>query len=608
MNNAKYKNILTSLGWALIQIKCKGKWGLLFLFLFIFIQGLFPSANLYILKSLTEALGQDHLLPKAALVLGSWATLILLENIITPFAQMTRIKVNERIHSHFSLMLMEKANSLSGLEAFENKSFQDEIAVLRDETKSKPLNLMYILSDSLKEIITIVSVLILLGSISPWLPVVIACSVLPQVIFAFSSEKKVWDYSLFQSEDARKMGRICSLALDQSVAKEIRIYGFGGFLYEKFQKLASRFYEKTGRLRKRQFVSSIPYSLCAVGGQVIAIGWIAWSIKNNTFSLANVIVMVQSLHFLQREVLALVQDMSMLSSVVSYFQTFKKFMEKKETLPSEHNRELNIPLRSIQFRNVSFGYSGEDNLVLKNLSFSLCGGEKIAIVGENGSGKSTLIKLLCRFYDPKEGSILINGIDLKEIDVKNWRQHLSAVFQDFGRYPFSFEENIGISKISDLGNEEKLKSAIEKGGLGYLREKFSDGFATLLGKEFSGKELSFGEWQKLAISRLFFRDSSVILMDEPTASLDPNSEYEVFQRLIRAFEGRTVFLISHRLNSVKMCDKILFLKNGNILEEGSHADLMDRKGEYYRLFSLQASGYQLKEPTENFEPALQEVT
>lgn len=604
MKKAKYKSVLSSIGWALLQIKREGKWGLLFLVLFIFIQGLFPSANLFVLKSLTESLGQDHLFSKVALILGSWATLILLENIITPFAQMIRIKVNEKIHSHFSLMLMKKANSLSGLEAFENKSFQDEIAILREETKSKPLNLMYILTDSLKEVITIISVLILLGSISLWLPVVIACSVLPQVIFAFSSEKKVWDYSLFQSEDARKMGRICSLALDQSFAKEIRIYGFGSYLSDKFLGLANGFYEKMGRLRKHQYFSSIPYSLYAVGGQAIAIGWIAWSVKNNTFSLASIIVMVQSLHFLQREVLALIQDMNMLSSVVSYFQTFKKFMGQKDVLSSEHNRSLNVPVRSIEFRNVSFGYPGEDRLVLKNLSFSLNSEEKIAIVGENGSGKSTLIKLLCRFYDPKEGSILINGIDLKEINLRDWRQQLSAVFQDFGKYPFSLGENIAISKPSYLDDEKKLELAIEKGGLGYLQEKFPEGFATLLGKEFSGKELSFGEWQKLAISRLFFRDSPIIMMDEPTASLDPNSEYEVFQRLIRAFKGRTVFLITHRLNSVKMCDKILLLKNGNILEEGSHADLMKQKGEYSRLFSLQAFGYLVKESKESAELVL----
>jgi len=595
MKKPKHKDVFFSLSWALTHIRREGKYGLLFLFLFIFIQGLFPSANLYILKSLTEALGQNQPLSQAAWILGSWVTLIFLENIIIPLAQMTRITVNEKIHSHFSLMLMTKANSLFGLEAFENKSFQDEIAVLKEETKSKPLNLMYILTDSLKEIITILSVLILLGSISPWLPVVIACSVLPQVIFAFYSEKKVWDYSLFRSEDARKMSRICSLVLDPAIAKELRVYGFGGYLSEKFRSLANRFYKKMGHLRKREYLSAIPYSLCAVGGQIIAISWIAWSVNNNTFSLASVVVMVQSLHFLQRELLAFIQDMTMLSPVISYFQTFKKFMEQEDPLLVKGDRKFNVPLHSIEFRNVSFGYKDEDCLVLKNLSFSVKAGEKIAIVGENGSGKSTLIKLLCRFYDPKEGSIFINGTHLKEMDPTSWRKQLSAVFQDFGKYPLTLGENIAVSNISDLRDEKKLESAIEKGGLGYLKDKYSEGFETLLGKEFSGKELSFGEWQKLAISRLFFRDAPIIVMDEPTASLDPSSEHELFQKLIQAFEGRTVFLITHRLNSVKMCDKILLLKNGNILEKGSHEELIKHGGEYARLFSLQASGYQTKE-------------
>jgi ATP-binding cassette subfamily B protein len=197
-------------------------------------------------------------------------------------------------------------------------------------------------------------------------------------------------------------------------------------------------------------------------------------------------------------------------------------------------------------------------------------------------------------------------MDLKEMDPKDWRKQLSAVFQDFGKYPLSIGENIALSKTG--GVKEKLEIAIDKGGLGYLREKFPDGFDTLLGKEFSGKELSFGEWQKLAISRLFFRDAPVIVMDEPTASLDPSSEYEIFQRLVRAFEGRTVFLITHRLNSVKMCDKILLLKHGKILEEGSHANLMKQKGEYSRLFSTQAAGYQTKESSESVAPLFQEVT
>lgn len=608
MTKAKDRNVLPLLGWALHKIIREGRWNLFFLFFFILIQGLFPSANLYILKFLTATLGQDQAFSNVVWILIAWAIVILLENIIAPLAQVIRIKVNEKVHSYFSLMLMNKANSFSGLAVFEDRAFQDEVAVLRQETKSKPLNLMYVLTDSLKEIVTIISVLILLSSISLWLPVVIVCSVLPQVLFAFLSEMKVWDYSLFHSEDARMMGRICSLSLDQSIVKEIRVYGFGSYLTGRFQGLADRFYKRMGHIRKHQYISSIPYSLCAVGGQVLALGWIAWSVKNQTFSLANTIVIVQSLYFLQRELLAFAQDMSMLSSVISYFHTFRKFMEQKDALILKPSRSPGAQIRSIEFRDVSFRYGDDGGLILKNLSFSLKAGEKVAIVGENGSGKSTLIKLLCRFYDPSSGSIFINGIDLKEMDLKEWRQQLSAVFQDFGRYPLSLRENIGISKVSDLDDKEKLELAIKGAGLEYLNEKFTEGFATMLGREFSGKELSFGEWQKLAISRLFFRDSPIIIMDEPTASLDPGSEFEIFQRLIQAFFGKTVFLITHRLNSVKMCNKIFLLKNGSISEEGSHAELVARNEEYSRLFALQASGYQAMECKEGVSPVFREVS
>lgn len=592
----KIKLSSLTLVWALANILRAGKWGLLVLFFLIFVQGLLPSATLYVLKSLTESIGQVDTLSQASIILAFWVGLIVLENIVMPLAQMVRIKVNERIHSYFSLLLMNKANSLSGLEAFESKSFQDEIAVLREETKNKPINLMYILTDSLKGLIAIVSIFAILGSISGWLPIIIACSILPQVIFAFLSEKKIWDYSLFRSEEARKMGRICSLCLDQSTIKEIRIFGCGNHLVEKFRLLSEFFRKKMASLRSKQYASSIPYSLCAVAGQVIVIGWIAGHLTNNTLALASIIVMVQSLHFLQREVLAFTQDVTMLSSVVSYFQTFKKFMSQQDTLPDQKG-ELSLPLRTIEFREITFGYE-TDRPILNNLSLSIRAGEKIAIVGANGSGKSTLIKLLCRFYDPSKGSIIVNGTNLKEITLAEWRKQISVIFQDFGKYPLSVAENIAISNLSKLQDTGIIAEAIEKGGLSDLIDKFPEGIHTLLGKEFSGKEMSFGEWQKLAICRLFFRDASIIVMDEPTASLDPNAEHEMFLQLTQAFEGKTVLLISHRLNSVKMCDRILMLKNGCIVEDGSHDELMLCKGEYYDLFSLQAQGYQQSEESE----------
>ena len=582
-------NVLSSLKWAAIEIRKAIKWEGIALFSFLTIQGLLPFVNLYIIKSLTEAIGQNPLFSYISTILICWVGLILLENILSPLSQMLRIRMNESIHSHFNLLLMKKANSFQGIGIFERKSFQNEIEVLRQETKNKPLNFMYIITDSMKEFISIVSILIFLGTISWWLPFVVACAVLPQVVFVFFSEKKVWDYSLFHTEDVRKMNNLCSLTLDRNIAKEIRVYGFGDYLVEKFHALASNFYKRMRELRKKQYLSSIPYSLLGGLGQIAAIIWVIINVKNETLSIPTIIVIIQSLHFLHREVLAFLQDMNMLSPTISYFQTFKRFIDQKENNPPPA-LQLKKPVSQIEFRNVSFGYE-ENDLILKDISFSASQGEKIAIVGANGSGKSTLIKLLCRFYQPQEGAIYIDGIDIRKFSMEDWRKQFSAIFQDFGKYPLSLGENISFSDSLST-DETKMYQAIQNVNLSYLLERFPEGLDTLLGKEFSGKELSFGEWQKLAISRLFFKNSPIVIMDEPTSSLDPDGEYEIFQRLIEAFAGKTVFLVTHRLNSVKMCDRILFLKDGNIAEEGSHQELMMLGGNYYTLFSMQASGYQ----------------
>lgn len=245
----------------------------------------------------------------------------------------------------------------------------------------------------------------------------------------------------------------------------------------------------------------------------------------------------------------------------------------------------------IEFKDVSFGYDS-DPLILRKVSFSIRPGEKVALVGANGSGKSTLAKLLCRFYEPQAGQILVNGIDLRELDISQWRDKLSAVFRTLANILFHFGENVGFADVHRSLDQNRLHAAIVSGGIDYLLGHLPQGLDTLLGKEFSGKELSFGEWQKLAIARLLFRNSEIIVMDEPTASLDPESEYEVFQRLIQMFESKAVLLITHRLSSVKMCDKILVLENGMVVEAGTHAALMEQNGRYHHMFSLQASGYQ----------------
>lgn len=345
-------------------------------------------------------------------------------------------------------------------------------------------------------------------------------------------------------------------------------------------------------MKNRQFFSSLPFTLCSVSGQAIALAWIAWNLKNQTVTLPTIIVMIQSLSFLHRECLAFIQDVNMLSSVISYFETFRKFMGRKDSLKT-FSKPIQLQkhhINTIEFQNISFGYEQETN-ILHQLSFKIQRNEKVAVVGPNGSGKSTLIKLLCRFYDPEKGKILINGNDLKEIDIFSWREQISTIFQDYGKYPLSIKENVALSNYPELNNQEAILHSLDVNGLGYFRKKFSHSLETMLGKEFSGEELSHGEWQKMALARLYFRDASLIVMDEPTASLDPESEYEVFQNLVQAFKQNTVILVTHRLSSARACDRILLLKNGRLVEEGSHENLMKKQGDYCRLFSLQASGY-----------------
>lgn len=588
----KLKKFLSILLWALKQISQSAKFSLIPLVLMILTLGLFPSLNLYLLKSLTDALGSADPFRIALPILICWVGLILLEHLFTPISQVLRIKVNERIYTHFNTLLIKKADSFNGLEIFENKNFQNEIEVLREQTRNKPLNLMYILTDSMKGLIAIASILFLLGSISIWLPFVIACSVLPQVIYSFTSEKKIWDHHLFHSDEARRMGRITSLFLEISTIKEIKIFNAGDYLKTVFKSFASSCYKRTTCMKNRQFFSSLPFTLCSVSGQAIALAWIAWSLKNQTVTLPTIIVMIQSLSFLHRESLVFIQDVNMLSSVISYFETFRKFMGRKDSLKpfSKPIQLQKHDINTIEFQNISFGYEQETN-ILHQLSFKIQRNEKVAVVGPNGSGKSTLIKLLCRFYDSEKGKILINGNDLKEIDIFSWREQISTIFQDYGKYPLSIKENVALSNYPELNNQEAILHSLDVNGLGYFRKKFPHSLETMLGKEFSGEELSHGEWQKMALARLYFRDASLIVMDEPTASLDPESEYEIFQNLVKAFKQNTVILVTHRLSSARACDRILLLKNGRLVEEGSHENLMKKQGDYCRLFSLQASGY-----------------
>jgi ATP-binding cassette subfamily B protein len=277
-----------------------------------------------------------------------------------------------------------------------------------------------------------------------------------------------------------------------------------------------------------------------------------------------------------------------------FMENLFSFLELKETgerIPSVDSPQTTSS-QGIEFRNVSFRYPSHEKPVLKNISFMVSVGEKVAVVGENGSGKTTLMKLLAGLYEPTEGEILLHGKNLQSYPPDVLRKKIGIIFQDYVRYQTTIRDNVGFGSVDDLGDQARIERAASQGGGSEVVDSLPDGWETTLGGWFQkGRELSGGQWQKVALSRAFMREGEVIILDEPTSALDAEKEYEIFKRFKDLTEGRTAFLVSHRFSTVRMADRIIVLKNGEIEESGTHTDLTARKGTYARLFELQAEGY-----------------
>jgi ATP-binding cassette subfamily B protein len=251
------------------------------------------------------------------------------------------------------------------------------------------------------------------------------------------------------------------------------------------------------------------------------------------------------------------------------------------------------PIRDgFEFRNVGFAYPGSSHMVVENINFRLETKEKIALIGENGTGKTTLVKLLARLYDPTAGQILLDGVDLREYDVEDLRKEIGVIFQDYMRYELLVKENIGFGKIEDLADQSRIEMAAKKSMAFQVIGKLPNGYDQMIGRRFEGGvDLSGGEWQKFALARAYMRDAQLLILDEPTATLDARAEYEVFRRFAELTKGRMAVLISHRFSTVRMADRILVLQNGRIREQGTHSHLVALGGQYAELFELQAAGY-----------------
>jgi ATP-binding cassette subfamily B protein len=378
------------------------------------------------------------------------------------------------------------------------------------------------------------------------------------------------------------------LTLEEKAAKEIRLFGFGHFLVDRYAELAHSF-QKTMFFRKnKQVLRLISLSTLTVFGQLGCFIWFILSTKNGMLTGGELVMGLQALLCAQRELSVLMQHLGLFTQNLLFFGKFRTFLLINLPSKKTNTKAFTSLKKAIIFHHVSFSYP-DGRVALKNVNLHIRFGEKIALVGENGAGKSTLIKLLLRFYNPTEGHITIDGIDLREWDLHSWRKQISAVFQDFGQYQLTVAENIALGEIERLQDVGHVALAAHKAGFAPIAEALPKGYGTLLGKEWGGTCLSGGQWQKLAMSRAFMKEASILILDEPTASLDPKSEQAVFQTFSDIAKDKTAFLITHRMASASMADRAIVLKDGVVIEQGHHQELLKAEGEYASLYSLQAN-------------------
>ena len=394
-----------------------------------------------------------------------------------------------------------------------------------------------------------------------------------------------------QAQEARVQNYLGQLLTSDTAMKEVRLFGFEEYLLGRWQAYYQKFRVQLTSLILRRSAWGLVASLASVGFIGVATLMVLRRAAAGLITVGDFGLFVQGIAQLQNQFSNLLSGFTGIYQNLLYMRNLFEFLE----LPNRDLTQGEIwqgEIHEITFEKVSFRYPLTEKDVLREVSFSVKRGQALALVGENGAGKTTIVKLLTRLYEPTGGRILINGLEASRFSPGSLQKQMSIIFQDFGQYQMSVRENIALSKSEDANLEPSIQSASQKAGAKEFIEALPQGYENQLGRWFTGgQNLSGGQWQRLALSRLYFRDGSVLIFDEPTAALDANAEFEVIEALRKQAEGRITVLISHRFSTVRLADKIIVLENGIISEVGSHEELLAQGRTYAQMFNLQARGY-----------------
>jgi ATP-binding cassette, subfamily B, bacterial len=564
-------------------------------------QGFVPAATAFITKLVIDAVangfihhGGAHIISTVVWLVVAQFALQILSSLLQTVSNIVQQLLQEKTSYQIQLMVMEKANTLD-LSFFENAQFYDKLQQAQQEAASRPAGMISQTFSLGRTLVTFISMAALLFSLTWWVAVLALLSPVPA--FVANVRYGWWGFQVMrrQSPLRREMQYYNNLLTTDTYNKEIKLFTSGNFFMELYRKLVTQFYNQTRQLIVPRYLMSFVLGTLTVIANGAIYLYVALQAVAAKISLG-------ALSFYTQAALSLGSSFQSLLGGVSdtyennlFVNTLFDFMAYQPKIvsppdgikPDGHGLE-------IEFRHVSFTYPGREaaGSALRDVSFTIHAGEAVALVGRNGAGKTTIVKLLTRLYDPDAGEILVNGRNIKDYDLEALRSQIGVIFQDYVTYFMTASRNIGIGRVEAVNDLARIEASAAKSGANNVIAKLPENYDTMLGKWFDkGQQLSGGEWQKIALARAFMRDAQLLILDEPTSSLDPQAEYEVFARFRELTAGKSAIFISHRFSTVRLANRIIVLENGGVLEEGTHADLLAKGGRYAELFSLQAEAY-----------------
>ncbi|MBQ9120875.1 MAG: ABC transporter ATP-binding protein [Clostridia bacterium] len=607
------KSFFSRLGY-IIRLVWEAKRSLLILMIFMALfNGISPVISAYIsanlLNRVAEALTLDSpvfesvvaiLLPAMLLQFGYMFFVSLVNNVSN---MITRIS-SEVVTNHVKCKIMNKAKEID-VASFDMPEFYEKFENANREAGTRPIHVIQATFNIVSTGISAISFIAILAAIAWFAPLVVVLLSLPSAIITFSYRKKNFRYMRHHSKERRQMSYYSDMLVNKDMVKELRLFGLSDTFIFNYNKVFARYFKGIKGLITGEGIWSIAISFVTTTVNCALFFFIAYTVTNQGGQIGDYSLYTGALTSIASCVASLVSTTSSIYEGTLFIDNMIVFMNEKRhitpTLPEPRSIERHIG-HTIEFKNVSFRYPGTERDVLKNVSFVIDPGDTVVLVGLNGAGKTTLLKLLTRLYDPTDGVILLDGHDIREYDTAELYDMFGVIFQDFGKYAFTVNENIAFGEVTKPMDHGEIVASAEAASADEFIRHLPNGYETSLMRVFErdGIEPSIGQWQKLAIARAFYSDSDVLILDEPTASLDAIAEQEIFNQFDRLREDKTTFFVSHRLSSATIATKILVLQNGCLVEMGNHAALMQKKGIYYELFTTQANRY-LAEANERAE-------